>query len=101
MESEPDVAVYYPLEQESIEVAKYAINCVKNGQNTMSDDFIKLFPSDIMKSAFSYTRAQFTNNDDPILYPVTIVFERNSTMTRTILVIRLSKYFWLSNFCIV
>ena len=79
VEPEPAMAVYHASENESKEAAEYALSCVRNGQQTSFDGFTDLFPFDIMKSTHSHKPAQFTDDDDPILYPTTIVFERNST----------------------
>jgi hypothetical protein len=77
--SVPDIAVYHPTEQESREAADYALKCVQNGEEISFQSFCDMFPFDITKSSYCYKPAIFGNAKDPILYPVTIVFEANST----------------------
>jgi hypothetical protein len=77
--SVPEIAVYHASEQESKEAAEYALKCVQNGQEISFRSFCDMFPFDITKSSYCYKPALFGNDQDPILYPVTIVFEVNST----------------------
>jgi hypothetical protein len=74
-ESHPDVAVYHVGEQESRAAAAYAISCVQNGQSTSFQSFIAMFPFDITKPPDSYKPAEFVHGQEPILYPITVVFE--------------------------
>lgn len=76
--SVPEIAVYHPSEQESKEAAEYALHCVQNGEEITFRHFCDMFPFDVAKSSYCYKPARFANAKDPILYPVTIVFEQNS-----------------------
>ena len=74
----PEIAVCHPSEHESKEAAEYALECARNGQQTSFLSFVKMFPFDVTKPFHCYKPAIFEGDKDPILYPVTIVFEKNS-----------------------
>ena len=78
-DSKPAIAVYHVPELESMEAAEYAMNCVIDGAQTTFDEFAKLFPFDVTKSVYAHKPAQFELDEDPILYPVTVVFQRSSS----------------------
>ena len=69
-ESHPDVALYYSGEQESRAAAAYAMSCVRNGYETTYESFLDMFPFDIRETADSYKPAEFSPDQDPILYLV-------------------------------
>lgn len=71
----PEVAVYHVGEQESRAAAAYALSCVENGYRTNFQSFIAMFPFDMTKPPDSYKPAMFSEGQDPILYPITVVFE--------------------------
>jgi hypothetical protein len=76
LDSSSPVAVYHPPDIESAEAASYAMECVVHGAETNFDEFLMLFPFDLTTPLWNESPATFHHNEDPILYPVTIVFER-------------------------
>jgi hypothetical protein len=73
---EPMLAVYHPTERESELAADYALECVKNGRETDYPDFCDMFVFDVTKSRYAHKPISFEGREEPVLYPVTIVFER-------------------------
>jgi len=73
---EPILAVYHPTERESSLAAEYALDCAKKGSCTSFDNFCDLFVFDVTKPMYAHKPFVFEGRDEPVLYPVTIVFER-------------------------
>jgi hypothetical protein len=80
LNSHPEVAVYHVGEQETRAAAAYALSCVENGCRTTFQSFIAMFPFDITKPPDSYKPAKFVQGQDPILYPITVVFEKETDL---------------------
>jgi hypothetical protein len=75
-DSATPVAVYHPSDDESAKAAEYAMECTFNGAETTFDEFLALFPFDVTMPLWNESPATFHAYDDPILYPVTMVFEK-------------------------
>jgi len=78
-DSSPAIAVYHAPEVETIEAAAYAMKCIDAGSEISFDCFRRLFPFDVSVPLRAYSPASFNSDEDPILYPVTVVFERSSS----------------------
>ncbi len=72
------VAVYHSSDVESAQAAEYAMECTLNGAETTFNEFLALFPFDVTMPLWNESPATFHGYDDPILYPVTIVFEKGT-----------------------
>ncbi len=72
------IAVYHPPDIESAQAAEYAMECTLDGAETTFNEFLDLFPFDVTVPLWNESPATFHADDDPILYPVTIVFEKGT-----------------------
>lgn len=72
----PPYAVYHAPEVESAQAAEYALSCIHEGYTTTFEEFQSFFPFDISKPLSMQSPTIYKVGDDPILYPVTVVFER-------------------------
>lgn len=72
-------AVYHAPEVESAQAAEYAMACINEGDTTTFEEFKGLFPFDVTKPLGMHSPTTFKVGDDPILYPVTVVFERSTS----------------------
>jgi hypothetical protein len=72
----PPYAVYHAPEVESAQAAEYALSCLHEGNTTTFEEFTSFFPFDITKPLSMQSPTIYKVGDDPILYPVTVVFER-------------------------
>jgi hypothetical protein len=77
-DSASPVAVYHPPDIESAQAAEYAMECTLNGAETTFNEFLALFPFDVTVPLWNESPATFHADEDPILYPVTIVFEKGT-----------------------
>jgi hypothetical protein len=72
-------AVYHAPEVESVQAAEYAMACFGDGATTTFEEFNLLFPFDVTKPLGAHSPASFKVGQDPILYPITVVFERSDS----------------------
>ena len=76
-DSLPAIAVYHSSEVESVEAAEYALARIRQGAETTFQEFRSFFPFDVATPLSAHRPAIFKDNEDPILFPVTVVFERS------------------------
>lgn len=76
-DSLPAIAVYHGSEVEAVEAADYALARICKGAETTFEEFRSFFPFDVATPLSAHRPAVFEDNEDPILFPVTVVFERS------------------------
>ena len=60
-----------------MEAADYALARICKGAETTFEEFRSFFPFDVATPLSAHRPAVFEDNEDPILFPVTVVFERS------------------------
>ena len=69
-------AVYHAPEVEAAQAVEYALSFLHEGNTTTFEEFSSFFPFDITKPLSMHSPTIYKVGDDPILYPVTVIFER-------------------------